>query len=353
MGQVAAGADGALLIRPGPVNVFKANLGVVATVDDQEMFSADYSAAVKTACQDHGLTWKRPFCRAADLRYFSESDQATVGIIEKILKQIEPHLTQVHVVYTMLFPARVPKVYIYADEPAPKSMNPVEFQDALQGPYPYLCLWRYWRGSPGMKRPLVCDHFTGELTLAWKELEKECAPRVFFDGANTNAMVSIADLLVRLLEERFNQSKERLPDVLHPKRLPDFLPELEDRIQSVYLGQKFLKQIVPLCREKIVVVPHAAHPIVFLVKEPTSVQTRDFISRSTVMDGVYRAAVRLGGCVKFFDPTGSVDQKLIQPEDCFLWMGEHGKRFVQGLPSLGYANLKAGELKDIDKIFGK
>jgi hypothetical protein len=71
------------------------------------------------------------------------------------------------------------------------------------------------------------------------------------------------------------------------------------------------------------------------------------------MDSVYQTAVRLGGCVKFFDSTGSVDQKLIQPGDGFLWMGEHGRRFVESLPSLGYANLKAGDIKDIDKIFSK
>jgi hypothetical protein len=353
LGQTAAGADGALLTRPGTLNVFKANLGVVATVADRQAFSDGYSAAVKTACRDHGLTWKRPFCRAADLRYFSGSDQATVEIIEQTLKQIEPQLTQVHVVYTMLFPGRVPKVFVYANEPTVMPMNPVDFQDALQDPYPYLCLWRYLQGSPRMKRLLVCDHFTGEVTLAWKELERECAPQIFFDGANTNALVSIADLLVRLLGERFGQSKEKLPALLHPDRMPGFLPELENRIQSVYLGQKFLRQIVPLSREKIDVVPQAAHPIVFVVKEPTSVQTRDFISRSTVMDSVYQAGVRLGGCVKFFDSTGSVDQKLIQPGDGFLWMGEHGRRFVESLPNLGYANLKAGDIKDIDKIFCK
>jgi hypothetical protein len=335
------------------VNVFKANLGVVATAADEQAFSNDFSAVVKRACQDHGLTWQRPYCRAADLRYFSGSDEVTAAVIEQVLKQVEPQLTQVHVAYTMLFPSSVPKVYIYTDEPAPVSMNPVEFQDTLQDPYPYLCIWRYWKGSPGMKRPLVCDHFTGELTLAWKELERECAPRVFFDGANTNAMVSIADLLVRLLQERFSKSKERISDLLHPNRIPDFLPELEDRIQSVYLGQKFLKQIVPLCREQIDVVPHAAHPIVFIVKEPTPLLTRDFVSRSSVIDPVYRAAVRLGGCVKFYDSTGSYDQKLIQPGDYFLWVGEHGKRFVQSLPNLGYANVTAGELKDIDKIITK
>jgi hypothetical protein len=353
LGQVAAGADGALLIRPGPVNVFKANLGVVATVADQKAFGDDYSAAVKTACQDHGLTWKRPFCRAADLRYFSESDQATAEVIEQVLKQVESQLTQVDIVYTMLFPSGVPKVYIYANEPSVKPVNPVDFQDMLQDPYPYLCLWRYLQSSPGIKRPLACDHVMGEVTQAWKELEKECAPRIFFDGANTNAMVSISDLLVRLLKERFDRSKEKLADLLREDKLPEFLPELDNRIQSAYLGQKFLRQIVPLSREKINAVPHVVHPIVFIVKEPTPLQTRDFISRSSVMDAVYQAAVPLGGCVKFYDYTGSYDQKLIQPNDIFLWMGEHGKRFVRGLAGLGYANMRVGELKDIDKIVTK
>lgn len=66
------------------------------------------------------------------------------------------------------------------------------------------------------------------------------------------------------------------------------------------------------------------------------------------MDTVYHAALRLGGCTKFFEST--VDQKLIRSGDCFLWTGEHGKRFVESLPGLGYEGLRVGSINAIDSI---
>jgi hypothetical protein len=346
--SIAAGADGVLLAKQGPVQEFKANLGVVVTVNDLEKFPYIYSSTVKEVCNTYKIKWKRPFCRAADLRYVCGSDESTVSIIEEIVKRVELEIKQVHIVYTMLFPSQVPKVYTYTAEEPTIPETAVDFQDKLAHPYPYLCLWAYCRSIPGVKRPLVCDHFSGEVTLAWQELENQCPPKVFFDGGNTNAMISLADILLRLLDSRFGQV--RLTEILNPAKLPQFLREFGDRLQPFYLGKRFIRYIVPLKRQKISIIPYAAHPILFIVKEPTSVQTSDFISRTDVMDDIYTDAVKLGGCVKFFDQRDSNDQRLIKPRDFFLWTGEHGKRFVESLPSLGYKDLIMGEAREIDKI---
>lgn len=351
MAQLAAGADGVLLKKKGPVQEFKANLGVVVTVTDVEQFQENYSSAIKKICLNHKIKWNRPYCRAADLRFRSDSDQVTHSIIQDLVREVESEVKQVHIVYTMLFPSSVPKVYTYTAEPPIIPETAVDFQDKLAHPYPYLCLWAYLQCTPGLNRPLMCDHFAGELTIAWQELEKQCAPRVFFDGGNTNALVSFSDILLRLLDSRFGQL--RLNETLTPQKLPQFLPEFSDRLQLFYLGQKFIRNIVPLRRQKIDLTPHIAHPILFIVKEPTSVQTSDFISRTTVMDDIYIVAAKLGGCVHFFEQRDSNDQRLIRPGDFFLWTGEHGKRFIESLPGLGYKDLRMGELKDINEIAAK
>jgi len=346
-GRNAAGADGIKLSKHGPVKEFKANLGVVVTVSDQEEFRRQYASTVKAVCDRHNLPWKRPYCRAADLRYFSGSDVVTARIIEDIAKQVNPQIKQVHVIYTMIFPSAAPKVYIYIDDPPVVPKNPVDFQDSLEHPYPYLCLWAYSQSLRDLKCSLASDHFEGEITSAWEEL-KQCQLQIFFDGGNTDATISFADLLIRLLDQRFGQ--EILPDILDDTKLPSFLPEFEDRLRTFYLGQKYLKKIVPLQRQRINLAPYVVHPLLFIVKEPTSVQTTDFISRSRVMDKMYQVAVQLGGSVKFYD---NRDQPLIQPGDYFLWVGEHGKRFVESLPKLGYRDLNIGEAEKIDEIAGK
>lgn len=344
----AAGADAVMLSRKGPVREFKANLGVVATVADHEKFQQRYASEVKKVCDRHNISWKRPFCRAADLRYFAGDDLKTIQIIESIVKEIASEIKRVHIVYTMIFPSAVPKVHIYTAQPPVESLSPVKFQDTLAHPYPYLCLWAYSRDLTRPSPPLACDHFAGEVTSAWEELEQQCPPRIFFDGANTNATISLADLLIRLLDKRFGL--ERLTDILNETRLPNFLPELGDRLKPFYLGQKYLKKIVPMQRQKINYVPYVTHPVIFIVKEPTSLQTADFISRASIMDAIYCAAVRLGGSVKFFDPKDSNDQRLIKPGDYFLWVGEHGKRFIESLPGLGYKDLNICDAKEVSKI---
>jgi hypothetical protein len=346
--KLAAGADGVLLKKKGPIQEFKANLGVVVTVADPEQFQEDYSLAIKKTCLKYKVKWNRPYCRAADLRFHSDSDQVTLSIIQDLVKEVGSEVKQVHIVYTMLFPSSVPKVYTYTAEPPIISETAVDFQDKLAHPYPYLCLWAYSKVTPGLNRPLMCDHFAGELTIAWEELEKQCPPRVFFDGGNTNALVSLSDILLRLLDSRFGQLK--LNDILNPDRLPQFLPEFSDRLQAFYLGQKFIRNIVPLRRQKIDLTPHIAHPILYIVKEPTSVQTSDFISRTAIMDDIYTVAAKLGGCVHFFEQRDSNDQRLISPGDFFLWTGEHGKRFIESLPSLRYKDLRMGEIGDINRI---
>lgn len=329
----------------------KANLGTVVTVADQEKFAEEYSTTIKTVCGKHGLSWKRPFCRAADLGYFAGSEDTTTQIIEEILRLVESQIKQVNIVYTLIFSTNIQKVLIYGRDPPIESLSPLDFQDRLQNAYSYLCLWAYLRSLQGLRRSLISDNFSGEHTIAWQELQKGCAPKIFFDGANTNAIVSMADLLVRLLSTRLDRKTEKLSEILNMDRLPGFLPELDGRIQPFYLGQKFLKQIVPLNRRKIITDPYIAHPVLFVVKEPTSLQTADFISRTSVMDSIYDAAVRLGGCVKFFGQH-SADQKLIQQGDYFLWIGEHGKRFVESLSSLGYTGLNIREAKEANRILG-
>jgi len=348
--HAVAGADAVMLSRKGPLREFKANLGVVVTVTDYKKFQQEYASAVRRVCGRHSLSWKRPFCRAADLRYFAGDDLRTMQIIEDIVREVNSEIKQVHVVYTMIFPSAVPKVNIYIAQPPVESLSPVKFQDTLAHPYPYLCLWAYSQDLPKLEFPLACDHFGGEITSAWEEIERRCPPRIFFDGANTNATISLADLLIRLLDERFGL--QRLTDILNETRLPDFLPELRDRLKPFYLGQKYLKKIVPMQRQKINYVPYVTHPVIFIVKEPTSLQTTDFISRASIMDDIYCAAVRLGGSVKFFDPKDSSDQRLIKPSDYFLWVGEHGKRFVESLPGLGYKDLNMCDAKEVDKITG-
>ena len=347
MGQVAAGADSALLTRVGIKTDFKANLGIVVTVEDQDRFAAEYPAAVVKACKNHGIVWKRPLGRAADIRYFSDSDDTTDKIIKDVLDQVSEDIRQVNAVYTMIFPSQVKQVYMYNAEPPIEHKNPVEFQDKLQNSYSYLSLWAYVKGLPALERPLLTDAFAGEKTMAWHELSQH-SPSVYYDGANTNPIISMADLLVRLLSDRLERTGEKLADQLDRERLPQFLTELPDRVETFYLGQKFLKQITPLTREKIDISSLVAHPIIFIVKEPTSVQTADFITRAPVMDAVYHAALRLGGCTKFFE--ASSDQKLIQPNDCFLWTGEHGKRFVESLTGMGYKGLRMGSIDTIDQI---
>lgn len=71
------------------------------------------------------------------------------------------------------------------------------------------------------------------------------------------------------------------------------------------------------------------------------------------MDDVYIVAAKLGGCVHFFEQRDPNDQRLISPDDFFLWTGEHGRRFIESLPGLGYKDLRMGELKDINEVAAK
>jgi hypothetical protein len=347
LGQLAAGSDSVLLTRPGITSDFKANLGIVVTVGNQEHFAAEYTNAVAKAYKNNGVSRKRPLARAADIRYLCDSDAATAKVIQDILGQVSEEINQIHAVYTLIFPSKVKEVYVYSAEPPIERISPVDFQDKLANPYAYLSLWAYSKCLPGLKRPLLTDSFSGETTIAWRELSPH-TPKMYFDGANTNPIVSIADLLIRLLNTRFEATTEKLANQLDRERLPDFLPELSGRVETFYLGQKFLKEISPLTRERIDISPFVAHPVIFIVKEPTSVQTPDFITRAPVMDAVFHVALQLGGCTKFFEP--SSDQKLIQPHDWFLWTGELGKRFVESLPGMGYTDLRMGSIDKVAEI---
>jgi hypothetical protein len=348
LGEPGAAADGAKWTKKGPVQEFKANIGIVVAVKDRDTFPSLYAKTVKTVCKNNSVEWNRPFCKGSDLRYVTGSNATTNKLIAEIIQGTRSEINQVLIVYTLLFPSAVPKVYIYTSEQPTIPLSPMDFQDKIEHPYPYLCLWAYLQNLAGQKPFLASDHFAGEVTSAWEDLEAQCPPSVFFDGSNTNAMVSMADILVRILNERIGQ--QRLSEVLDPTTLPSFLPELTGSIDTFYLGQRYLKKMVPQKRLKINTAPHIAHPILFVVKEPTSILTSEFISRSTMMDGIYNAAVKLGGCTKFFEQKDPNDQRLIQPGDYFLWVGEHGKRFVESLRGLGYKGLKCGEATDVEQM---
>jgi hypothetical protein len=114
----------------------------------------------------------------------------------------------------------------------------------------------------------------------------------------------MADVAVKLLDRRLYLSKASL----FSARASCF-KELGDKLRVSFLGQKYLKYITPIKKQKIDTLPKLKRPSIFILKEyPPGFKDESHLVRdSPLWSRICEFAYNKRGTVKFVDPNSKDD----------------------------------------------
>ncbi|MDI6846972.1 MAG: hypothetical protein QMD23_02430 [Candidatus Bathyarchaeia archaeon] len=300
--------DSGDFVRRGRGGVFKACVGAALTIDKLDRFEAAYFDPLEKLCKRHGLERKRMVYKSYDIL---SSLQFKDGLIflNELFDGLADRFVSVDFYYSYLFTDKVPVVKLYGvDKSGVEEMKPVEFMNKLSPSYPHCCAWKYVNDYPDVDVSFHLDHFEGEVTLGW-ELIKDRDVNVYLAGDEMYPCLAMADVAVELLDRRLYQAKASL----FPKHIVSCFKELKGRLHISYLGQKYLRYITPIKKQKIDTLPKLKRPLIFVLKEypPGFREESQMVRASPLWNRICDFAYQKRGTVKFVDPNSKEDRRLL------------------------------------------
>ncbi|MEM3705348.1 MAG: hypothetical protein QXX59_05415, partial [Candidatus Bathyarchaeia archaeon] len=297
--------DSGDFVRKGKRGAFKACTGVALTIDRVDAFESAYFDLLEKLCKKYGVVRKKLVYKAYDvLSALSLKDG--VSFLNELFDGLSDWFVNVDFYYSYLFTEKVPVVKLYgADKSGVEEVKPVEFLNKLSSSYPHCCAWKYVYDHSDANVIFHLDHFEGEVTLGW-ELIKDRDLNVYLAGDEMYPFLAVADIAVELLDRRLYFSKASL----FPKNIYSCFKELGDKLRVNFLGQKYLKYITPIKKQKIDVLPKLKRPLIFIFKEypPGFKDERQLVQDSPLWSRICEFAYNRKGTVKFVDPNSKEDR---------------------------------------------
>lgn len=288
--------------------VFKAHLGVSVTTTDKNHLANRYDKIMNQVFERFELERKKQFYKGAHL--LMQTHDKVADIISNVVDDLEDCISHIDV-YCAYYGREYISVYGKA---AGQRLSPMVFIHKTQNAFEHVCAWWYTQ-IYSFEAPLCfdIDHFSGETTPAWRELvNTEAKLNVYFSGDECNPVVSIADLILKLIEI-FHHGKVDGRTLLRPirERCPSYVGKRKLRFHN--LGDKGFKirataPDIPLPMD---LTRYLKHPIFFLVWDPGVPKSR--VKKSFEWSPVYNTTAK-----KATESEGGM-KSLSFDEDIVIW----------------------------------
>jgi len=116
-------------------------IGVGVRFDDEEAFQNDYCEAVAASASRHRIRLNRRVFDSYSVARVPGGLDSAADFYEGLVKELRAHIGFVHVFYTVIPPAKVPRIFVY--EMQTEVVNPVDFLKEHKAGYVALCAWKY------------------------------------------------------------------------------------------------------------------------------------------------------------------------------------------------------------------
>ena len=306
-------------------------IGIGVRFDDEEAFQNAYSEAAAVSALRHRIRLnRRVFDSYSVARILGGLDSAA-DFYEGLIKELRAHIGFVHIFYTVIPPAKVPRIFVY--EMQTEVVDPVDFLKEHKAGYVALCAWKYSQLEAERPDMVYLDFFEAKRTKAWDALES-LHPQLFVRGDTCNPCLAMADGILAVVDRQLKRNYYMENIKLSDKSVRQALRDLSLKGEPVFIGQPDLRKIVPYSRDQVVTGDLVRRPVFFLCaeKRPDGVdnqQHREMISFMPAMDKLVSEALEARGCIKFYDP--SQDFLLAREGDRLAFYGERGSGICQSL----------------------
>jgi hypothetical protein len=249
--------------------------------------------------------------------------------------------------------AKIITIYGERGREGAREISVSEFFKRVKEYFPIVCAWKLCSSLNLWQVEIVLDGCKGERSHAWDELVSRCRKvTIAFGGDLYNPFVSSADLLAKWIDEELRESGMPLNQSALTRVLTEWKGVTDDiatkHIHWVHLGNRDLKDIQPLSKEKIDVFEnlYARHPIFFIFREEGNSVERLEIESSPMMNKIHDLIYAKDGSLLWWDP--NIHAKVIAQDDVAIVFGEKGMREAKHLNKLGY-QLRIQKAEDIGK----
>jgi hypothetical protein len=300
--------------------VFKFLLGASVTVKDKKQFKETYIESLQKSISTAGF---EPKTNVYDsMLLVSETGYKITEIIPRLLTLLCNDIEKI-CLYCAYY---IHPMSVYA-ESQPSTLLPIDFLHLIDNSFPHICAAKYVR-EYGNEENLELDHFQLGKTPAWEYLESsKCNTKLYFSGDICNPIISTADLIIRLIEERM---RGRVDEISLRKALLPGCEIISEKIIYYNLGgnTEEKRYATPRLRLQANLNKYITHPIFFtLGKWP-----EEFMTTPTFIK-IQEMALNNDGCIKKYEPK---DQNLWDvKKDKIIILDEEEKEKITKLKTFG------------------
>ncbi len=334
------GVDSRLFVRnplkkDGTKGHFSSVLGIAVKIRDYESYNIKYQEAMKKAFLEIGLEPDYQYYCVNDFRDMGMDNKKT--LLQKFLREISPHIEKVHVFYTLFSKKQISEVKVYgrmAKNEKIKLSSPTRtYEQLVSGHlvqcFPAICAWKLTEYLRNDTVQFHLDAYQGHIFEAQEDLEtKGYTYTIFPSGDCINPVISTADLLLEVLDERLaSQNRLLIFDNIRPSLL-----EFGENVLVYPILSKHLQKITPLDKKPIDIMPNIKHPVFWVFKGEELLDTGTF-RRSKTYRNLLDLVVGFGGVAKMFEKSKDIDS--FQKGDYGVYLNGRGKEIVESYIKIG------------------
>ena len=202
---------------------FRSMIGCAISTDDIKGFTQLYYDELQKALSLNGFKSDRKILSSSDILTITKGNFI---VHEHLFKALIPKITKMDVIYPILNSKRIPKIKVYGKKKILKELTFDEFYDQhLVNSFPHICLYKIMNYVSRENAKVFIDHFQSEETEAWNLVSKYKDLYCYINGDKTNALISIADILCRLIDNRLEENNL----FLDSKNFEKILPEIDKK----------------------------------------------------------------------------------------------------------------------------
>lgn len=332
MNKPVVGFDSLLFSRSEiehPNKEFKALMAVGVTVENKKSFKKTYENALLEVFKDYEINRKKVIYKS--FHFCAQVKDHASKMICNLLEKLSDEISRIDIYYGVY---DLPEISIFG-EAAGETIKRLTFIDRNQHGFHHVCAWDYCENY-GHDSTIELDHFEGWKTPAWEELvDKTSDINVYYKGSECNSVISIADLVLKLIQ--IHQHGHLSSSTL-VKPIKNNCPSFNGYGRLNYHSmKKHLKKTTPTVPYFIDFANYIKHPIFYVIWNPDVPRSKvkPMFEWSPTYNAVIKKAHEEDGCLKMFS---NIDDHLMwsPKEDRLVAWSDVDEEVIDWIKAMGY-----------------
>ncbi|MFH1505982.1 MAG: hypothetical protein ABIE94_03240 [archaeon] len=321
---------------------FRSMVGIAVVTNEYDNLKKQYEKILQSTLKNNGIKSKRKVLSSFELLDLTDGD---TKLHEEIYEKICPYLYKLNIIYTSFNTKRIPLIKTFGLIGV-RNQKLDEFYDShLVNAFPHICVWSIFDYIRDTKAEVLCDGFFSYTTDAWKIIKDYDKFNILYNGDKTNFLISLADIIVVVLQKRLENNKRSLypPNIYHALKCKS--KSHSPAIHIKIINNRHYPKITQLDKKGFPARKYIKHPTYFIMKPKGGSISTDFILSG--LPKLMNEISDVGGCVTAFSER--IHRNMVKEKDVFIYLDKTGETDIKTLKKLYFDNLISKDIKEYKK----